>query len=86
MILGSQNIILGGKTVIQADAMLRGDLKRALQPGSAAGDKGSQSNVAIAIGRYCFISKGVVLKPPAKSYKGCVMLSILSVAACGCGC
>lgn len=28
------------------------------------------SNVAVAVGRYCFLSKGSCLRPPGKLYKG----------------
>jgi dynactin-5 len=66
-IIGTTNIILGGKTVIQAEVIIRGDLLRTL-PGAADGAR--QSNVAVAIGRYCFLSKGSCLRPPAKLYKG----------------
>jgi dynactin-5 len=40
VICGSQNIILGGKTIIQTSAMVRGDLRRA----------GTGHAVVIAIG------------------------------------
>jgi len=62
-ILGSQNIILGGKTIIQADCTVRGDLRRAAAPGQ-------HGNVAIAIGRYCFLARSCVLKPPGKTNRG----------------
>ena len=64
-ILGSQNIILGGKTIIQADCTVRGDLRRAAAPGQ-------HGNVAIAIGRYCFLARSCVLKPPGKTNRGFV--------------
>ncbi|KAA8902614.1 trimeric LpxA-like protein [Sphaerosporella brunnea] len=62
-ILGSQNIILGGKTIIQADCTIRGDLRR-------AGAPGQHGNVAIAVGRYCFFARSSVLKPPGKTHRG----------------
>lgn len=76
--------MLGGKTVIQAEAMIRGDLYRTVQStsSSTAGGSGaapaaaaaapavSSSNTAIAIGRYCFLSKGCCLRPPGRIYKG----------------
>jgi len=62
-ILGSQNIILGGKTIIQADCTIRGDLRR-------AGVQGQHGNVAIAVGRYCFFARGSVLRPPGKTHRG----------------
>jgi len=68
-IIGTTNIILGGKTVIQAEVIIRGDLLRTL-PSSAASDGSKHSNVAVAIGRYCFLSRGSCLRPPGKLYKG----------------
>jgi hypothetical protein len=38
-------------------------------PGSSPGSAGP-SNVAVAIGRYCFLSRGACLRPPGKLYKG----------------
>ncbi|KAL0637968.1 hypothetical protein Q9L58_003046 [Maublancomyces gigas] len=64
VILGSQNIILGGKTIIQADCTIRGDLRRTVAPGQQSG------NVAIAVGRYCFLSRSSVLRPPGKTHRG----------------
>jgi hypothetical protein len=65
-IIGTTNIILGGKTVIQAEVIIRGDLLRTYPSG---GEK--QGNpVAVAIGRYCFFSRGCELRPPGKVYKG----------------
>jgi dynactin-5 len=46
--------------------MLRGDLVRAPTPGKTAG------SVALAVGKYAFLSKGCTLKPPGRIYKGCV--------------
>ncbi|KAI9742362.1 MAG: hypothetical protein M1818_003895 [Claussenomyces sp. TS43310] len=67
-IIGTTNIILGGKTVIQAEVIIRGDLLRSLQSSSSEGS--GQAKVAVAIGRYCFLSKGSCLRPPGKLYKG----------------
>jgi len=61
-ILGSQNIILGGKTIIQADCTIRADLRR-------GGAPGQHGNVALAVGRYCFFAKSSVLKPPGKMHR-----------------
>ncbi|CAG8981148.1 hypothetical protein HYALB_00005863 [Hymenoscyphus albidus] len=67
-IIGTTNIILGGKTVIQAEVIIRGDL---LRTSSSVPDGGKQSNpVAVAIGRYCIFSRGCELRPPGKMYKG----------------
>jgi hypothetical protein len=62
-ILGSQNIILGGKTIIQGDCTIRGDLRRIAGPGQHA-------NVAIAVGRYCFFARSSMLRPPGKMHRG----------------
>lgn len=66
-LIGTQHIMLGGKTVIMAEAMVRGDLTRTATPatGTAPG-----SNTAVFIGRYCFLSKGSCLRPPGRIYKG----------------
>ncbi|KAG4303619.1 hypothetical protein PCK1_000137 [Pneumocystis canis] len=60
-ILGSQNIILGGKTLIQSECTIRGDLKRF---------DNNQQSIAVMIGKYCSLSLGTVIRPPSKTYKG----------------
>ncbi|KAJ3009968.1 hypothetical protein HKX48_007649 [Thoreauomyces humboldtii] len=60
IICGSQNIVLGGKTIIQRDCMVRGDLRRT----------GTGHAVVVAIGRYCFLGERSVIRPPYKTYKG----------------
>ncbi|RSH87281.1 hypothetical protein EHS25_003190 [Saitozyma podzolica] len=60
VVTGAQNIILGGKSVIQTGAILRGDLQRA-QAGH---------HVVISMGRYCLVGEGTVIRPPGKMYKG----------------
>ncbi|KAI8965197.1 trimeric LpxA-like protein [Daldinia sp. FL1419] len=69
ILIGTQHIMLGGKTVIQAEAMIRGDLARTGQPTSSSG-AAPGSNTAVAIGRYCYLSKGCCLRPPGRIYKG----------------
>lgn len=75
VILGSQNIILGGKCIIQHGAIVRGDLKR-VSPSSSSSSSGKdppqqqQQSVVIALGRYCFLGEGSVVRPPYKTYKG----------------
>ncbi|KAI8926694.1 dynactin subunit P25 [Entophlyctis helioformis] len=59
-IYGSQNIVLGGKTIIQNDVVVRGDLRRV----------GAGHAVAISIGKFCNLCPGVVVRPPYKTYKG----------------
>jgi len=68
-IIGTTNIILGGKTVIQAEVIIRGDLLRTY-PASNPSEKQGGNQVAVAIGRYCFFSRGCELRPPGKLYKG----------------
>lgn len=72
--MATQNIMLGGKTVIMAEAMIRGDLTRSLPPssGGAGSAKPSGSNTSVQIGRYCFLSRGCCLRPPGRIYKGYV--------------
>ncbi|KAJ5728446.1 Dynactin subunit 5 [Penicillium malachiteum] len=57
---GTQHIILGGKTVIQAEAVIRGDLYRI--PSTAASTD--------PIGRYSYISKSAILRPPSRLHRG----------------
>lgn len=42
--------------------MIRGDLRRAVTT--------SSSGVVVAIGRYCILCKGTVIRPPCRTYKG----------------
>ncbi|KAL4882930.1 trimeric LpxA-like protein [Aspergillus karnatakaensis] len=90
---GTQHIALAGKSVIMADAVIRGDLFRNTTPSSAdptqtqassskpdaegastttgtsSSTKQSQqanSNIAISIGRYTFISRAAILRPPSR--------------------
>ncbi|RPB22645.1 trimeric LpxA-like protein [Terfezia boudieri ATCC MYA-4762] len=67
-IVGSQNIILGGKTIIQAECTIRGDLRRTIP--SSSSSSSNSANVAIAIGRYCFLSRASILRPPCRILKG----------------
>jgi dynactin-5 len=60
LISGSQNIILGGKTIIQHLVIIRGDLRRA----------GVGNSVVIGIGKFCLLSERSVIRPPYKTYKG----------------
>lgn len=63
--------MLGGKTVIQQEVMIRGDLARTASSSSGGAPA---NNTAVAIGRYCFLSKGSCLRPPGRMYKGYVCL------------
>lgn len=54
--------------------MIRGDLVRTAPSSSSSsstpGSGAATSNTAVSIGRYCFLSRGVVLRPPGRMYKG----------------
>jgi dynactin-5 len=63
--------MLGGKTVIQPEVMIRGDLSRTAPSSSSSSSSGAPaSNTAVAIGRYCFLARGALLRPPGRMYKG----------------
>ncbi|KAF5569743.1 hypothetical protein H9Q69_010808 [Fusarium xylarioides] len=68
VLVGTQNIMLGGKTVIQPEVMIRGDLARTAT--SSSSGTSPANNTAVAIGRYCFLARGVLLRPPGRIYKG----------------
>jgi dynactin-5 len=72
ILVGTQNIMLGGKTVIQPEVMIRGDLVRTAPSSSSSSSAAAAptSSTAVAIGRYCFLSRGVLLRPPGRLYKG----------------
>ena len=78
---GTQHIILGGRAVIQPQVCIRGDLVRTLPtPSSSIADplesdvtaraQQQQNTIAVAIGRYSFISTSSVLRPPYKLHRG----------------
>ncbi|KAK4235201.1 trimeric LpxA-like protein [Achaetomium macrosporum] len=69
-LVGTQNIMLGGKTVIQPEVMIRGDLIRTIQASSQSASGAPPNNTAVSIGRYCFLSRGCCLRPPGRLYKG----------------
>ncbi|KAB5525677.1 trimeric LpxA-like protein [Coniochaeta sp. 2T2.1] len=71
-LVGTQNIMLGGKTVIQPEAMIRGDLTRTqvATTSSSGAPAAPGSNTAVSIGRYCFLDRGCCLRPPSRMYKG----------------
>ncbi|KAJ2161865.1 hypothetical protein GGF46_001173 [Coemansia sp. RSA 552] len=60
LISGSQNIVLGGKTIVHPKCTIRGDLRRA----------GPTHQASVLIGRFCSLGPESVLRPPYKSYKG----------------
>ncbi|PYI33001.1 dynactin Arp1 p25 subunit [Aspergillus indologenus CBS 114.80] len=91
LIHGTQHIILGGKTVIQSDAVIRGDLYRSASSSAssaAAAHKPTPSmsapagaasasaapqpppSVAITIGRYSYIARQAILRPPSRLHRG----------------
>ncbi|KAK4151154.1 trimeric LpxA-like protein [Chaetomidium leptoderma] len=69
-LVGTQNIMLGGKTVIQPEVMIRGDLIRTIQASSQSASGAAPNSTAVSIGRYCFLSRGCCLRPPGRLYKG----------------
>ncbi|KAL3963250.1 hypothetical protein ACCO45_000254 [Purpureocillium lilacinum] len=79
ILVGTQNIMLGGKTVIQPEVMIRGDLVRTAAPSSSSSSSGGAApaapatSTAVAIGRYCFLARGVLLRPPAGYTRGTVV-------------
>ncbi|KAK9359136.1 trimeric LpxA-like protein [Lipomyces starkeyi] len=74
VILGSQHILLGGRSTILPECVVRGDLHRP-SSASSAGTAGASVN----IGRYSFLEKGVVIKPPFKFYKGSLVYYPLKI-------
>lgn len=74
-ILGPRNIVLNGKTTVEAGCVLRGDLRRS-GGASAAGTSSTSSSAAAAggtalvLGRYGHIGRDTILRPPGKCYKG----------------
>jgi dynactin-5 len=72
-ISGTPNITLAGKTVIMAEAQLRGDLTRSKSStASSTSDPkaAKQSSTAIAIGRCTIVAAGAVIKPPGRMSRG----------------
>lgn len=61
-ICGSSSIVLGGKDIVRASVILRGDLRRSASGGS--------SSTVIAIGKYCVLGEGCVVRPAYRAYKG----------------
>ncbi|GAA5823939.1 hypothetical protein JCM11251_003352 [Rhodosporidiobolus azoricus] len=66
VITGSTNIVLGGKSILHPGCIIRGDLRRA---GAAAAGSGG-GTVVVAMGKYCSVGEGAVLRPCYKTYKG----------------
>lgn len=69
LIYGSQNIVLSGKSILSPNCVLRGDLRRT-GASSSSGSGGGGGTVVIAMGKYCFVGEGTVLRPCYKTYKG----------------
>lgn len=73
---GTQHIILGGKTVIQADVCIRGDLYRQQpatpsSPSTASGASNPNTpSIAVSIGRYTYLSRSCLLRPPSRLHRG----------------
>ena len=60
VVCGSQNVVIGSKSVISEECVVRGDLKRA----------GATQKFSISTGSYCFFEPRVVIKPPYRLFKG----------------
>jgi dynactin-5 len=70
-ILGSGNIILGGKTIIEPGVIIRGDLRRtAITAAGATGTSSNSNIVVVAIGKYTYLAQNSIIRPGSKSYKG----------------
>ncbi|GJN92339.1 hypothetical protein Rhopal_005369-T1 [Rhodotorula paludigena] len=69
-ITGSQNIVLAGKCILRPGCILRGDLRRAGAGGPTAPGGKEGGTVVIAMGKYCDIGEGAVLRPGYKTYRG----------------
>ena len=82
---GTQHIVLGGRTVIQPDVCIRGDLVRTAPQAAttpAPGQKPaapSGGGTSVSIGRYTFISQGSILRPPHRMFKGVVSFHPLKI-------
>ncbi|GAA5982111.1 hypothetical protein JCM11641_000591 [Rhodosporidiobolus odoratus] len=73
IITGSQNIVLGGKSILHPGCVIRGDLRRsgvAAGGSGGGGGGGGGGTVVVAMGRYCVVGEGAVLRPCYKTYKG----------------
>ncbi|KAF2122626.1 trimeric LpxA-like protein [Lophiotrema nucula] len=69
-ITGTANITLGGRTVIQADVHLRGDLHPTRSQPSSSGKEVAPTS--ISIGRCTVISTRSTIKPPSRISRGAV--------------
>ena len=70
---GTTNIILGGRTVIQSEAIIRGDLLRTATPSSSSSSSASSQPaqaLAVSTGKYTFLSPASILHPPRKLHRG----------------
>ncbi|KAK0248997.1 hypothetical protein LTR91_012707 [Friedmanniomyces endolithicus] len=66
---GKQNIMLAGKSVVMAGAILRGDLHRKSDRPAEGGEKGGPIT-AINIGRASVISTDCTIRPPMRMSRG----------------
>lgn len=83
MLLGTQHIILGGRTTLFHDVVFRGDLRYTPSSNSSRGTSGSASTEkpAIEVGRYCYFDDGVIVRPPGKIYKGSYMFYPMTIGS-----
>jgi dynactin 5 len=63
---------LGGRTAIQTDVIIRGDLLRT--PGTASTSAGGQASggpsLAVSVGKYSVLAPQSILHPPSKLHRG----------------
>ena len=62
--------MLAGKAVAQPEAMIRGDLVRTIPSASSSSSSSSSKSTAVAMGRYCFLARGAIVRPPGRMYQG----------------
>lgn len=59
--------------MIQGEAVIRGDLHRTANPSSSSSSdqpSTTASSVAINVGRYSYVSKQAILRPPSRLHRG----------------
>ncbi|KAF2757781.1 trimeric LpxA-like protein, partial [Pseudovirgaria hyperparasitica] len=80
-ISGTANITLAGRTVVQADVHLRGDLHRLNHPTAQQPTTTKPASVgpSISVGKCVVVSSGSVLRPPSRVSRGIVQFYPMKV-------